>query len=352
MRTENFELERQSLVWTADGARREVYYVQHLSNGVDAIICRDGEQTREVLRKQDGCRVFEINQVRISPDRTFLAYSAFATGKAYLPIPDHATTVFIRHLPSGEEKRAGRHMRVSNLIWSADSQRLYYAGSGFERVGLNKTITRRGAGVYCTNVAATFPVGSYVRVPPPPPDPTPDQMLESATTTWQRYTGPGASFVFRYPQQRMVLDDYGDVLVLRDKRRRPDDSCPNERQRPERFYAQIQMDHRDIGEIIEGLIPEFRDGRWRPIPGRGRSPMSNIRVGSVHGMRLTGPADCEYTYVLPTESGATLVITRATRPETEKENLAGSIPAFGESELPHVEDPTFAYILSSIVFNP
>ncbi|MCI0452534.1 MAG: hypothetical protein L0Z51_09130 [Candidatus Latescibacteria bacterium] len=101
------------------------------------------------------------------------------------------------------------------------------------------------------------------------------------------------------------------------------------------------------------LAPEYRDGRWSPIPGRPfESVASDIRIGSVSGTRFTGPADCEYTYVLPTENGTFLVITRAARPKDEKEDLVGSIPALGDSHLPGVEDPTFAYILSSIEFNP
>ncbi|MCI0453236.1 MAG: hypothetical protein L0Z51_12795, partial [Candidatus Latescibacteria bacterium] len=40
MRTENYELERQSLVWTTDGKSEELYYVHHLTDGVDAIMRR------------------------------------------------------------------------------------------------------------------------------------------------------------------------------------------------------------------------------------------------------------------------------------------------------------------------
>ncbi len=348
--TEIYTLERQSLVWTNDGKPRELYDVEHLGNNVDAIMCRDGDQTREVLRKENRYRVYTIHQVRVSPDRTFLAYSASAQGKAYLSIPDNGTTVFIRHMPSGEEKRVGRHSRVSNLIWSADSERLYYAGSGFQRLGTTGVITRSGAGVFCANVEATFPVERYVRVPPPPPDPTPSEMLESATRSWRQYVAPGGDFALRYPNS-MDLDDHGDALVLCDRAGQHSDSCSNGSRRPEGFYAQIQIDRRALEDILADLSPEYREGRRRFIPGH-RSTQEGIHVGSVRGTRFAGPADCEYTYVLPTETGAFLVISRAARPRTEKEDLVGSIPGLGNSQLPRVEDPTFAYILSSIEFNP
>jgi hypothetical protein len=352
MRTENFELERQSLVWASNGKPRELYYVQHLENDVDAIMCRDGDETREVLKKQDRYRFYTINQVRVSPDRTFVAYSANGHGKAHLGIPDYGSTVFIRHLPTGEEKRAGRHFRVSNLIWSADSERLYYAGSGFEGIGLNSTSTKRWAGVYCTNVASTFPPTKYSRVPPDPPEPTPDQMLASATGSWRRYVAPGGAFALRYPDRSIVLDERGEMLVLRHRASvLSNDSCPNEGERPDRFYAQIHMDYREIENIVESLTPTFRDGQWRLVPGQRRG-VERIRLGSVHGMRLQGPAECEYTYVLPTGGDATLVITRAVRPEMERVRLAETMSALREAELPRGEDPTFAFILSSIEFNP
>jgi hypothetical protein len=343
MPTENFEMERHSFVWSQDGKPYDLYYAQYIRRDVYAIMHHDGQSSREVLRREGPLKLYSIDQVRVSPDQTFLAYSSFVNAKGHTMLPDYGTSLFVRHLPSGTERRVGRHLRVSNLIWSADSNRLYYAGSGFERFGSDHTPTRRGAGVFCIDVAASFPATEFARVPPRPPDPTPAELRASRTKDWKRYVD-ASGFALRYPHDSMTLTSHGDVTVLSHNRRQSNRECTANR--PEGFYAQVQVVGRDIDEVIEELRPEFRDGRWDPRYGPAET--QTVTIGSVQGARIRNPAGCDYLYVLYLAYGQSLVWTRVPRPGFEKERLFETEPEFKDSTLPWTEDPTFAYILSTI----
>jgi hypothetical protein len=335
--TENYQLEAHSLTWPARGRARHLYYRKYIGDDVYAIIYEGENETREILRKKNLLKLYDINQVRVSPDETFLAYSADSKGKAHFLYPDDGTSVFIRHLSSGRETRVGRHGGVSNLIWSADSERLYYAGSG--------------SGVFCVDVASTFPEKRFNRVPQYVEPPSPSASLAAETAGWTYHVSTSGRFGLRYPDRLVTLNDDDNVILLQYARGvTATNHCNQDKsQRPPRFYAQIVIVNRSVHEFLEDYSPEYRSGRRVVVPGRGWKTKPMVEIGAFRGVRVTNPDECEYIYVTPVSPTQTLVLTRAVNPD--REVLTESWPVFQQAILPESEDPMFAYILSTLQVN-
>lgn len=68
----------------------------------------------------------------------------FSRLKAPIPLPDVQEEVFVRDLETSKERKVAEFRYTSNLIWSADSERLYFAGFG------------KATGVYRVRVDGVF----------------------------------------------------------------------------------------------------------------------------------------------------------------------------------------------------
>ena len=121
------ELLRYTIAWRDGTLGRDVYH-----SGRKATILRIGPGgTEEVLlQRKQAFHWTAISRIRISPDEEYLAYVVFSKLKSGVPLPGGEYTVYVRRLETGAEKRIATHQDVSNLIWSADSRRLYFVGNG------------------------------------------------------------------------------------------------------------------------------------------------------------------------------------------------------------------------------
>jgi hypothetical protein len=70
-----------------------------------------------------------INALRVSPNERYLAYGLFLKLRSPIPLPDQEIELYVHDLVEGEEYTIStRYRDISNLIWSPDSERLYFAG--------------------------------------------------------------------------------------------------------------------------------------------------------------------------------------------------------------------------------
>ena len=83
----------------------------------------------EVLIEQKRAfREAHIGAFRVSPDEQYLAYELILWLKSPIPLPTTRHELHIFHIPTGEEQRLpGDYRLMGNLIWSADSKRLFCA---------------------------------------------------------------------------------------------------------------------------------------------------------------------------------------------------------------------------------
>jgi hypothetical protein len=133
-----------SIAWHGGKLGRYVYEV-----GRDATIVRVGpDRAREtIVQMKSGLHHKAIEEIRISPSEQYLAYTIHSRIEVGIPHPGGQFDVYVRHSESGREKRIATHSEVSNLIWSSDSMRLYFAGNGENG---------DDSAVYCVDVAETF----------------------------------------------------------------------------------------------------------------------------------------------------------------------------------------------------
>jgi hypothetical protein len=112
-----------------NGKIRAVYSSKILADRRNVIvrILEDGDETVIVERRQEIGVMVAIATLRVSPDEKYLAYIVHSKKQAFLAGPDEE--LFIRDLQTGREEKIASHPTMSNLIWSPDGARLYFAGS-------------------------------------------------------------------------------------------------------------------------------------------------------------------------------------------------------------------------------
>lgn len=118
-----------------DGAIRSIYYGDRGEgppHGKLRILRQRevGEDEVIVERKWRKRRLMAFACVRVSPDERYLAY-VFDSKKMEF-FAGHREELFIRELASGQERKIATYGSMSNLIWSPDSKRLYFAGGEYE----------------------------------------------------------------------------------------------------------------------------------------------------------------------------------------------------------------------------
>ena len=89
----------------------------------------DGDEELVVEREEKRGILLAITCVRVSPDERYLAYVVNTKKQEFLAGPREE--LLIRELTGGHEKRIARYGYMGNLIWSPDSQRLYFAGGEY-----------------------------------------------------------------------------------------------------------------------------------------------------------------------------------------------------------------------------
>jgi len=71
----------------------------------------------------------DIYTLRISPNERFLAYGLFLKLRSRIPLPDQKIELHVYDLVEEiDYKISSGYRYISNLIWSPDSERLYFAG--------------------------------------------------------------------------------------------------------------------------------------------------------------------------------------------------------------------------------
>jgi hypothetical protein len=121
-----------------NGRMSETMY-RAVSDGIVEEIGPDGTIT-VLFQKQIKGRFTTIKRLRVSPDEEFLAYSVYSKLRAPIPLPGGRDDIYIRHLPTGKEKRIASYSAAGNFMWSSDSKRLYFAAttSGFKEMGVRR----------------------------------------------------------------------------------------------------------------------------------------------------------------------------------------------------------------------
>lgn len=116
-----------------DGQFSTSTYVQPVGRAYKgALIERvDPDGTRTiVLEKKRMFKDADIGDLRVSPNERYLAYVLTTHLKSPIPLPTLRDEVYVLDLEKGEELRVPGDFRITgNLIWSADSKRLYYAAA-------------------------------------------------------------------------------------------------------------------------------------------------------------------------------------------------------------------------------
>ncbi len=106
----------------------EVYYDKSV-DAVAAVERRTRGGTAELLfEKRESFRDTYIDKLRVSPDGRYLAYTVLSRLKSPVPLPTWRSGVYVRDLLSGREYQVAPESLLSgNLMWSANSDALYFA---------------------------------------------------------------------------------------------------------------------------------------------------------------------------------------------------------------------------------
>ena len=137
-------LDDYSIAWHDGTLGKNIY-----NAGQEATIYRitsDGTH-EQLLQKKARNSYTTVSKIRVSPNERYLAYAVYSKKEFLIPLPDHREDIYVLDLEANSEKRIATHRFVSNLIWSGDSKRLYFAGSGK---------SGDDPGVYVVDVEATF----------------------------------------------------------------------------------------------------------------------------------------------------------------------------------------------------
>jgi hypothetical protein len=74
-------------------------------------------------------RNFDIVALRVSPNERYLAYGLFTELRAPIPLPDQAVQLHVYDLLEKKDHKISSGYRyISNVSWSPDSRRFYFAG--------------------------------------------------------------------------------------------------------------------------------------------------------------------------------------------------------------------------------
>ncbi len=138
--------------YTADGTA--VYYQ------IDGVRMADAAQSgRKVVspfaKKYLGMTT-QFAQLRVSPDGHYLAYCVFYS--LYVPVIPGSGWVhylYLKDLRSGREARIAARFSLSNLVWSRDSRRLFFAGVDLPNWGHEGPLAR---GIYVVDARDVFGV--------------------------------------------------------------------------------------------------------------------------------------------------------------------------------------------------
>lgn len=111
--------------FTADGSA--VYYERDGVRMADA--SQDGRVVVGEFSKSYLGMTTQFAQLRVSPDQHYLAYCVFySLNVPIIPGSGWVQYLYLKNLKSGREARIAARFSLSNLVWSHDSRRLYFAG--------------------------------------------------------------------------------------------------------------------------------------------------------------------------------------------------------------------------------
>lgn len=118
--------------FTSDGSA--VYYER------DGVRMSDASQAGRVVVGESSKKYLgmttEFAQLRVSPDQHYLAYCVnYSLNVPIVPGSGWVEYLYIKNLKSGREVRIAARSSLSNLVWSRDSGRLYFAGIDLPRLG-------------------------------------------------------------------------------------------------------------------------------------------------------------------------------------------------------------------------
>jgi hypothetical protein len=108
---------------------RSIYHLDPRGDGV-CIAKTDSSGSETVIRyPRRRFHNTELITLRVSPDERYLAYGLLTELRAPIPLPDQEIKLHILDLAKGKDYTISSGYRyISNLIWSPDSERLYFAG--------------------------------------------------------------------------------------------------------------------------------------------------------------------------------------------------------------------------------
>lgn len=89
-----------------------------------------GEEELIVEREKRKGTMLNIASLRVSPDERYLAYVVDSKKQAFFA--GSRAELLIRDIASGRELKIATYGYLSNVIWSPDSERLYFAGGEYE----------------------------------------------------------------------------------------------------------------------------------------------------------------------------------------------------------------------------
>ena len=133
-----------------NGHLSEYLYVdQWMGDGVEFIRSDAHNGSKVVTKEKRFWREVTARRLRISPDERYLAYSIIIRFK--LPIPTPGTMELYvydiqKHRRYRVGGRGGVYTGVSNLLWSADSRRLYFGATDIDAHGLYRVTMKDSPG--------------------------------------------------------------------------------------------------------------------------------------------------------------------------------------------------------------
>jgi hypothetical protein len=118
-----------SLAWRNGRYGETLFWYDHRAREVYSL--KPDGRVRTIRKIRDTLlKSVTVEEVRVSPDERFLAYTTVAQLKAAVPTPYMRAVVTVRELESRREVEVGRYRYVANLIWGRDGGHLYFIGGG------------------------------------------------------------------------------------------------------------------------------------------------------------------------------------------------------------------------------
>jgi len=123
-----------------NSAIRAVYYRGESPDSNHMILRLREDSGEEVIvdREQKKGRTITISGLRVSPNEKWLAFVVRSKKREFMAAA--RKELFIKDMESGRELRVAKYGFMSNLIWSPDSQRLYFAGGEYETDGAVRVV--------------------------------------------------------------------------------------------------------------------------------------------------------------------------------------------------------------------